>query len=119
MFLNIGTNPFFLITQVFPAYFPQIETTTHHYTESNHGKDSVDGVGATSKREADEEVIYGTDVPDLEIFLQTLPSKLKNIYSSSVETAEIQEIEDELQKKNQIINLSQEQPKCTNTLGKK
>lgn len=88
---------FYLITQILPDYYPQIDTITHHYTEANHGKDPVDGIGATCKRESDSQVTHGVDVPNLNKFVTAISSKLKNIAISTVETEDIEGIEKVLQ----------------------
>lgn len=71
-------NMFFLTTQVLSKIFRKLETITHHYSESNHGKSSADGDGAVVKRTGDNLVKFGTDLPNFETFLKAISERSKN-----------------------------------------
>lgn len=99
-FISHGVNSqyknksiFYLMTQVLPEFFPAIETITHHYSESNHGKSKADGYGAVIKNKGDRLVAHGTDLPDFKTFLDVLSSELKEMFLAPVTTEEIQKIE--------------------------
>lgn len=85
-------NIFFLITQLLPERYPQINKITYNYSESGHGKSPADGIGGNLKRLADDSVRYGNDVSNFDAFLSTLKSKTKEVYVSSIDAEDISNV---------------------------
>lgn len=92
---------FFLMTQIFSKLFPKIQTISHHYSESNHGKSIADGDGAVVKRTGDSIVTYGKDLPNFKTFLEVVSEKLKGVLLAEVTKQEIEGIENQL-KENEL-----------------
>lgn len=89
-------NMFYLTTQYLVQKFPRFQKLTYNYSESGHGKNAADGIGASIKRTADDLIKYGTDIPDYKTFLENVKEKNQNIIISSVTKEEIVQINKKL-----------------------
>jgi hypothetical protein len=84
-----GKDMFAYMVEVMPAIYPTIDTFTWNYTEAGHGKGPVDGVGATVKRNADNEVAKGKDIDTFDKFVDC-SKKIKKVTVEVVTSDEIQ-----------------------------
>lgn len=91
-------NMFYLATQYLTKKFPHIKKITYNYSESGHGKNAADGIGAALKRTADDLVKYGTDIPGYETFLNLMIEKNRKIIISNVTKKDIDEVSKKLPK---------------------
>lgn len=91
-------NMFHLATQYLSKKFPQIKKVTYNYSESGHGKNAADGIGAALKRTADNLVKYGADIPDYETFVKYMIENNGKIVISNVTKEDIDEVSKELPK---------------------
>lgn len=91
-------NTFYLVSQYLSNEFPDIKNITYNYSESGHGKNAADGIGAALKQTADDLVKYGIDIPDYATFLKYMLDKNKNIIVSNVTKQDIDAVNKELPK---------------------
>lgn len=96
-------STFYLFTQYLMENFPQIEYFTHNYSETHHGKDEADSVGATIKTAGDNAVKYNTDIPNFEKFLSVLHSKTSKILVSSISSDDINKVKNVLKEKSDFL----------------
>ncbi|KAJ8686369.1 hypothetical protein QAD02_022163 [Eretmocerus hayati] len=79
----------YVITQFLLNLFPQIARFTWNFSEAGHGKGPADGIGATVKRAADDQVKYGADILDLSSLMTALEGKVPNVHIKTVSNSDI------------------------------
>ncbi|KAK0072338.1 hypothetical protein PV326_000162, partial [Microctonus aethiopoides] len=84
---------FYLITQYLPQCYLQLENITYNFSEAGHGKSSADGIGGYIKKFADDQVKYGTDIPNFDSLLSILRECVKSVYIDCVTEEEISNID--------------------------
>ena len=84
---------FCLITQYLPQCCIQLEDITYNFSETGHGRSSVDGIGGYLKKFADDQLKYGTDVPDFDSLLSILRSRVKSVCIDCITEEEILKID--------------------------
>lgn len=80
---------FSLLTDLIRKNFIQIKYIVYNFSESGHGKNAADGVGAVTKRTADGVVACGKDVSNFESLVQALEESQINVWFAPVTAKEI------------------------------
>lgn len=89
---------FYLISHDLMNWLPQVQALTYNFSVAGHGKSPCDGVGAVLKRTADDQVKFGRDINNFEMFHSALLQKGLEINISSVSQEEIKKMGDILAK---------------------
>lgn len=91
-----NSKMFYLITQHLPRCYPQVSSISYNFTEAGHGKGAADGIGGCLKKQADDQVKYGHDIPDFKTFVETLFLRVKNTHLDTVTKADIDDVDTKL-----------------------
>ena len=90
---------FYIITQYFPLFYPQIEFISYNFSEAGHGKSAADGIGGALKRLADHREKFGHDISAFDMLVSTLRCSVKKIHIDVLTTSQIVSIDSLLPKK--------------------